>query len=366
MHVLITTDTVGGIWTYTQELVKALIGRGNAVTLVSVGKLPKPDQTSWAQSFDELDYRPTDYRLEWMEVAQRDIEESRSYLEMVVREVKPDILHLNQYCYSDVAPGIPRIVVAHSDVVSWWVAVHGREPDESPWIRWYRETVTRGLDHADVVVAPSQWMLDQVWTYYTHARAGQVIYNGRDPDLFGGSSPKENFVLTAGRLWDEGKQVALLVEGQQAVPIHIAGSLEHPHRANSGSEKSASTNVHFIGEQSQEQMQQWFSRAGIYAATSCYEPFGLAPLEAALSQCALVANDTPTFHEIWEDTAMYFRRNDPGDLTALIRKLARDEGLRRRSGTRAYERACERYTTEKMVDQYERLYENVMSLARVA
>ncbi|MCU1296250.1 MAG: glycosyl transferase, group 1 [Acidobacteriaceae bacterium] len=366
MHVLITTDTVGGVWTYTQELVKALLGRGNRVTLMSFGRLPKPDQILWAEGLADLDYRPTDYRLEWMEVAQRDVEESRSYLEMVVREVQPDILHLNQYCYSDVAPGIPRVVVAHSDVVSWWVAVHGREPDESPWIRWYRETVTRGLDYTDVVVAPSQWMLDQVRTYYTSPRAAQVIYNGRDPDLFEAASPKENFVLTAGRLWDEGKQVSLLLKREQAVPCYVAGSFDHPHRTDSGSEKSASTNVHFIGEQSQQQMRQLLSRAAIYAATSCYEPFGLAPLEAALSRCALVANDTPTFHEIWGDAAIYFRRNDPDDLAVVIRKLADDEGLRRRCGNRAYERACERYTTEKTVYQYEHIYENVMSLARVA
>jgi glycosyltransferase involved in cell wall biosynthesis len=113
-------------------------------------------------------------------------------------------------------------------------------------------------------------------------------------------------------------------------------------------------------------MQLLFSRAAIYAATSYYEPFGLAPLEAALSRCALVANDTPTFHEIWGDAAIYFRRNDPDDLAAVIRKLAEDEELRKRSGSRAYERACERYMSEKMVDQYEDLYENVMSMARVA
>src|SRR5581483_5754591 len=366
MHVLITTDTVGGVWTYTQELVKALLGRGNEVTLVSFGKLPKPVQISWAESFHELDYRPTDYRLEWMEVAQRDIEESRSYLEMVVREVQPDILHLNQYCYSNVAPGVPRIVVAHSDVVSWWVAVHGHEPDESPWICWYRETVTHGLDHADVVVAPSQWMLDQVRTYYTRPRAAQVIYNGRDPDLFASCELKENIVVTAGRLWDEGKRMSLLLKCEQAVPIYVAGSLEHPHRIDSGSEKSASRNVHFMGEQTQEQMQQLLSRSAIYAATSCYEPFGLAPLEAALSGCALVANDIPTFREIWEDAAVYFQRNEPDDLAAVIRKLAEDEALQRRCGSRAYQRARERYTAEKMVDQYEALYENVMSLARVA
>src|SRR5208282_331116 len=37
MHVLITTDTVGGVWNYTRELVTGLSRRGIRVTLVSFG-----------------------------------------------------------------------------------------------------------------------------------------------------------------------------------------------------------------------------------------------------------------------------------------------------------------------------------------
>jgi len=37
-----------------------------------------------------------------------------------------------------------------------------------------------------------------------------------------------------------------------------------------------------------------------------YEPFGLAPLEAALSRCAIVANDIPSLREVWGSAAMYF------------------------------------------------------------
>ena len=125
MHVLITSDTVGGVWTYTQELVSGLAARGHRVTLVSFGKMPGADQATWLRNLPNVDYRPTEYRLEWMEVAERDIEESRRYLEFLVREVQPDVLHFNQYCYRDIDVDVPRIVVAHSDVVSWWVAVHG-------------------------------------------------------------------------------------------------------------------------------------------------------------------------------------------------------------------------------------------------
>src|SRR6266567_1306928 len=203
MHVLMTSDTVGGVRTYTQELVTGLVHGGHRITLVSFGKLPLPHQTAWMQTLPGVDYRPTEYRLEWMEVAERDIEESKRYLELLVREVQPDVLHLSQYCYGNISVQIPKVVVAHSDVVSWWFAVHGKEPDETPWMRNYREMVTNGLSGADVVVAPSQWMLDQVSKYYLVPGTRQLF----DPD-----QSKDGFGLSVGRLWDPAKQVSLLLD----------------------------------------------------------------------------------------------------------------------------------------------------------
>jgi glycosyltransferase involved in cell wall biosynthesis len=106
----------------------------------------------------------------------------------------------------------------------------------------------------------------------------------------------------------------------------------------------------------EKQLRMLFARAAIYAATSRYEPFGLAPLEAAMSRCALVANDIPTFHELWGDTAVYFRRNDGADLAEKIRQLAADPALRRAYALRAYRRALQRFTSERMVNEYLQLY----------
>ena len=47
MHVLVTADTVGGVWTYTRELVTGLARRGIRVTLVSFGEIPAAKQTEW-------------------------------------------------------------------------------------------------------------------------------------------------------------------------------------------------------------------------------------------------------------------------------------------------------------------------------
>ncbi len=366
MHVLITSDTVGGVWTYTQELVTGLIEAGHRVTLVSFGKLPLPHQTGWMEAVPELDYRPTEYQLEWMETAEKDVEESKHYLERLVRETEPDILNLSQYCYGDIAVDVPKVVIAHSDVVSWWVAVHGTEPEDTPWIRNYREMVSAGLQCADVVVAPSQWMLQAISKYYSAPSSGTVIHNGRSPGLFDPDNAKQDYVLSVGRLWDAGKQISLLLQDEQDAPILIAGWEREPGRGPATSATPVPANVRLLGAKPQSQLRDLYSRAALYAATSRYEPFGLSPLEAALSRCALVLNDLPVFHELWGDAGQYFEKNNAAGLARVIAKLRRDSEKLRQQGHRAYQRALDNFSARRMVAEYETLYREVTMPARAA
>jgi glycosyltransferase involved in cell wall biosynthesis len=367
MHVLITTDTVGGVWTYTQELVGGLVRQGIRVTLVSMGGLPKTEQTAWMEGLWSLNYLPTTFRLEWMQNSEQDVEESQKYLEGLIREVRPDLLHFNQYCYGRVSAGLPRIVVAHSDVVSWWVAVHGEEPADSHWMRWYRDLVSSGLNSADVVVAPSQWMLDSILAHYTRPRFGTVIHNGRDPALFASDVRKENFVLSVGRPWDAGKQVSLLLEQDQSAPVFIVGSQTEPGCTNARQGREVvRPQISWLGEQSPKQLRELYGSASIYAATSRYEPFGLAPVEAAFSRCALIANDISSFRELWGDTALYFLQNDGMDLARSIRRLTGDHRLRQRYADAAHQRACKSFTADRMIAQYARLYQTITAAEQAA
>lgn len=366
MYVLITSDTVGGVWTYTQELVTGLIHAGHRVTLVSFGKLPLPHQTAWMQALKGLDYRPTEYRLEWMEVSDRDIEESKRYLELLIAEVKPDVLHFSQYCYGDLATNIPKVVVAHSDIVSWWAAVHGREPDDSLWMRNYRETVSRGLRGADLVVGPSRWMLDQISKYYLQPAAEQVIYNGRTPSLFDPDAEKNDSVLSVGRVWDPAKNVRLLMRLDRQAQVSIVGWEREPGREDRQRSVQAPANVTLLGPKSQAELRKIYAHASIYVAPSRYEPFGLAPLEAAFSRCALVMSDNPVFHELWGDAALFFKKDDPEDCARQIHRLRQDTYLRKSCVDRAFQTACEKFPATQMVTEYERAYQLLSSRMRVA
>jgi glycogen synthase len=367
MHVLMTADTVGGVWTYTQELVRGLVRQGTRVTLVSFGEIPAPADRAWTADLPRLDYRATDYRLEWMQDSERDVKDSTRYLETVIGEVRPDVLHLNQYCHGAISAAIPRIVVAHSDVVSWWVAVHGEEPPESAWMRWYRDTVRTGLQSADFVVAPSQWMLDRLRMHYGPLNCGLVIHNGRHPAMFDADCHKEEFVLSVGRQWDAGKQTRLLMECDHAVPICIVGAQQEPGKQPSEREEPDPVNstLEVSGALPHHHLRALYARAAIYVATSRYEPFGLAPLEAALSRCTLVLNDIPVFHELWGDAAIYFRSNDRNDLERVLRTLGADLGLQRSYADRAYERALDRFKATRMLEQYADAYSRVAALEQV-
>jgi glycogen(starch) synthase len=360
MHVLITSDTVGGVWTYTQELVTGLIRRGHRVTLVSLGKLPTTEQLLWTRGLRNLDYRPTAYRLEWMQGAETDVELSKVYLESLIEEVRPDVLHFNQYCYGDVSCDLPRIVVAHSDVVSWWVSVHGHEPEPTGWITWYRKTVSQGLGEATLIVAPSRWMLSHILGLYAPGGPSTVIYNGRSPHLFEPNARKEDFVLSVGRLWDPAKQTKILLGHKQPLQVCIAGCETEPGK------DPLTRNLDCIGEQSQEKLKQLYARAALYAATSSYEPFGLAPLEAALSRCALVANDIPVFREVWGDCALFFRPNDPAALSDALQCLHEDQELLTSYADAAYRRAKRLYSSQRMVEEYEAIYDAVALGEKVA
>jgi glycosyltransferase involved in cell wall biosynthesis len=220
-----------------------------------------------------------------------------------------------------------------------------------------------------MVVAPSVWMLDHLRSSYIRARRDSVIYYGRNPIYFNPYVSKEESVLAVGRLWDAGKQVSLLTEEVHPLPVCIVGG-EGLHAAKSirADVKVAVDDLRLAvkGPQSEAQLRSLYSRASIYAATSRYEPFGMTALEAALSRCALIANDIPSFREVWGEAAVYFRANDASSLASVVRQMSEDRELRKAYANRAYQRARDCFTAKRMVENYVQLYFTIQADGRIA
>jgi len=361
MHILVTADTLGGVWTYTRELLTGLARQGEQVTLVSFGDIPTASQTQWMQALPRLDYRPTAFKLEWMMDSEADMLASSEYLQAVIEETRPDLLHLSQFYYGALPCDVPRVVVAHSDVVSWWEAVHREQPPDTAWLRWYRQVVERGLSEATAVVAPSRWMLEQITRHYGPLPAGSVIHNGRTPSLFNPYMGKEGSIVTIGRLWDAGKNAALLLRDEMPGPVHIVGCNRHPElQAGAFTAEDLRSNVFLEQEQDELRIARTLARAGIYAVTSQYEPFGLAPVEAAFSRCAIVASDIPSLRELWDGAAVFFRNNDAASLRHAVERLLRDPATRLALGNLACSHARRLFAADRMVAAYIDLYQSLV------
>jgi len=124
MRLLITTDTVGGVWTFSKELVRGLMERGHSAALVSLGRMPshaqKNDCALLARQWpDRFWYVPSPAPLEWMEDNMRALTEVAPLLASVADEFGAELLHCSQFCFGALDIPIPRIITAHSDVMSW-------------------------------------------------------------------------------------------------------------------------------------------------------------------------------------------------------------------------------------------------------
>jgi len=350
-RILMTCDTVGGVWRYAMELSRVLCLRGHAVTLAAMGPPPSRAQQTEAAAIPGLAFRSHACKLVWMEEPWRDLREAGEWLLRLADEVRPDIVHANDFGHAALAWPAPVLTVAHSCVASWWRAVHGVEAPPS-WNR-YRAHVREALVASDIVVAPSRAMADALAHEYGPLRPVRVIPNGTHGVAH--ACRKRPLVFGAGRLWDEAKNLSRLAAVAPAVPwpVCIAGQ----DRAPDGSHATF-LNVRQLGVLRPAAMQRWFARAAIYALPARYEPFGLSILEAAQAGCALVLGDIASLREFWDGAALFVAPGDDDALRDALLHLIDDDTLRAHFGARARRRAMF-MTAGRMADAYLASYEEI-------
>lgn len=356
MKLLMTADTVGGVWNYALELSAALAPCGVDVVLATMGAPLTSAQWNDAGVLQNVEIAASAYRLEWMPEPWDDVAVAGEWLLQLERKHAPDLVHLNGYAHAALEWSVPTCVVAHSCVLSWWRAVKGEEAPES-WSR-YRAAVETGLHATDLVIAPSRAMLTALQREYGAIPDARVVYNGRSPDRFQ-TGVKEPMLLSVGRLWDEAKNISAVeaVASSLDWPVYIAGELQSP-----GGGASYAESARHLGQLDSGELATWMARAAIYVLPARYEPFGLSALEAALAGCALVLGDIPSLRELWDGAALFVQSNDVNALEDGLRILITDDALRVRVANACRERALD-FNPERMANAYMSAYNALLHSA---
>ncbi|MFL6752929.1 MAG: glycosyltransferase family 4 protein [Sphingomicrobium sp.] len=339
MRLLLVTDAVGGVWAYSLELAHALKPLGIEAVVAVTGPSPTPRQREEASGFRLID---TGLALDWLAASPSALRRAGDVLAQIAARESADVVQTcSAALLADTDFDQPCVAVQHSCVASWWAAVR-RTP--LPYeFAWRRELVECGLNRAAAIAAPTIAFAAETARIYDVATPVRAVHNGRRPAVAPAVS-QADFVLTAGRLWDEGKNVATLdaAAARLKVRFDAAGPVHGPNGARTKLE-----NLHGLGEVSPARLGMLFAGRPIFASAALYEPFGLTALEAAHAGCALVLSDIPTHREIWDRAAIFVPARKDAMFAAAIQDLLDNPDERLELGQLARARA-QLYTPERM------------------
>jgi glycogen synthase len=272
------------------------------------------------------------------------------------------VLHANQFAAACVDVEVPVVLTLHSDVLGWrrWTGAAGPTPGE--WDA-YTALVREALARADRVVAVSAFLADDVRDLYGCDRQIDVIHNGWSTDTRQPPTPDRSWsTLTAGRIWDSAKNVALVAEaarGWDPGTVHLAGQPANP---DSGDLVDIPPPLQALGFLDRDHLDAAMRRARIYVSAARYDPFGLLPLQAALNGCALLLSDIPSYRELWDGVATFFRSDDADDLRQTWSELLEQPRVVDELAMRAQGRARERYSLSCMADAYADVYDSLCAV----
>jgi len=350
-HLLLTADSVGGVWTYALDLARGLVPHGYRTTIAVLGPPPGPAQRAAVAEIEGLDYIDTGLPLDWTAPSDVHVRAAAASLMELAGRLSPDLFQVNSPALACMRrPDIPLLVATHSCMATWWEAMEsGPMPLD---FRWRTALAAQGLANADRCIVPSAAFGDAVMRCYDLPRPPVTVHNG------GYGQPPEphaphDCVLTAGRLWDRAKNVATMdrIAGRLAVPFKAAGAVEGPN-----GERADTRHLCLLGQVDSARLAHCLSARPIFVSAARYEPFGLAVLEAAAAGCALILSDIPTFRELWDGAATFLPAEDDAAFARAIEELIGDARLRQERGAAAAERA-RRYTGQAMADAMARLYD---------
>src|SRR5215207_11469821 len=347
-----TADAVGGVWQYATDLAGALADHGVETTLAVLGPAPSLSQ---AAAIPQTRIVITGLPLDWTAGSPGEVAEASRAIAALACSVEVDIVHLNSPALAaDARFPAPIVGVCHSCLATWWRAVRsGPLPQD---FVWRTALLARGYRAAEALAAPTAAFARMTADAYD-IPPPRVVRNGRRQGAPHEAAEPASLVFTAGRLWDEGKNLAALdrAAARLDVPVLAAGPLAGPNGA-----MIALPHIETLGELGGEGIQAWLAPRPIFASVPRYEPFGLAVLEAAQAGCALVLSDIPTLRELWDGAALFVDAQNDAAIAGALQALSDDEARRDALGAAAQERSGA-YTVEAMAVGMRDIYGSVLA-----
>lgn len=258
------------------------------------------------------------------------------------------------------------------------ITLVGRDPSFLPITRF-------GIEQSDAVTAISRYLRDATHKAFCPDCDIEVIYNFIDAEYYR-REPSEEVRQS---LAPDGERIILHVSTFRPIKritdcIEIVARIKNletgsgsgsgvklvmcgdgPERADAealAARLGVADSVKFVGKQPQSQVRDYLSVADLLLLPSQSESFGLTALEAMACEVPVIATRVGGIPELVEDEGCgyLFEIGDVDGMAAASLRVLSDDAERERLGRRGREIAVSRFTTEKIIPQYEELYSRVV------
>lgn len=258
------------------------------------------------------------------------------------------------------------------------ITLVGRDPSFLPITRF-------GIEQSDAVTAISNYLKEATHETFCTGCGIDVIYNFIDADYYC-RAPNEAVLR---ELAPQGERIILHVSTFRPIKrigdcIRILARMKEletgsqsrfrarlvmcgdgPERADAEGLAAAlgvADLVSFVGKQPQSRVREYLSVADLLLLPSQSESFGLTALEAMASEVPVIATRVGGIPEVVEDTGcgFLFEIGDVDGMAEASLDVLKDDAKRKKLGARGREIAISNFTTDKIIPQYERLYERVI------
>ena len=292
----------------------------------------------------------------------------------VVEHHELDVVHVH-YALPHAVSGVLAREMTHRDELKIVVTLHGTDITIVGTDPSYRRATRFGIERADAVTAVSHYLADETQRIFGTKKDIAVVPNFVDLDRFRATPcPEANALRKSGeqmlvhvsnfrpvkRVLDLVEAFARLSTRREVRLLMVGDGPDQGAAQQRAQDLGVGERVHFLG--SQEAVERILPCGDVFVLPSQYESFGLAALEAMACEVPVVATRGGGIPEVVEDgvSGRLFRAGDVGDLAAVLDEVLSDEPRRRRMAVAARERAKQSFSMTAIVEQYERVYRDVL------
>lgn len=221
-----------------------------------------------------------------------------------------------------------------------------------------------GLERSDAVTAVSAFLRDKTPSWFEISCPIAVIPDFVDTRRFSPSPRSEPTIVHVSnfrpvkRTLDAVRAFYLIRRHVPATLVLVGKGPDEPQVRELAQKLKILKHVHFVGED--PDVAEYLRGAGLLMSTSEFEGFGMSVLEAMSCAVPVVSTDSGGVREVVsESCGRVVPVGDVEGLAAAAVGILRDENLARSMGEAGRRRAEEMFDVDRVVPQYEALYERV-------